>query len=185
VQDFLNNLHIVWFEYTAGNAEIFYKMSTDQGITWSATQRLCWTSGFSLEPAITADFSNNIHVDWSDNSPGNSEIYYRKSTDKGMTWSPLRKLTWTAGESTYPKIVFDAWNNIHLVWQDNTPGNAEIYYKVSTDGGGSWSAALRLTTTSGNSCNPSLAVDTSGNIHVVWFDDTPGNFEIYCKKHFK
>jgi len=185
VVDFLNNIHVVWFEYTAGNAEIFYKKSTDQGITWSASQRLCWTSGFSLEPAITADFSNNIHVAWSDNSPGNSEIYYRKSTDKGNTWAPLRKLTWTAGESTYPRIVFDAWNNIHLVWQDNTPGNLEIYYKKSTDGGVIWSTAQSLTTTFGNSCNPSLAVDTSGNVHVVWHDDTPGNFEIYYKKHFK
>jgi hypothetical protein len=185
VMDFSNNIHVVWFEFTAGNAEIFYKRSTDQGITWAATQRLCWTSGFSLEPAITADSSGNIHVIWSDNSPGNNEIYYKKSPDKGVTWAPLRKLTWTAGESAYPRIVFDAWDNIHLVWMDNTPGNAEIYYKVSTDGGVSWSAAQRLTSTSGNSFNPFLAVDTYGNLHVVWHDDTPGNFQIYYKKHFK
>jgi hypothetical protein len=27
-----------------------------------------------------------------------------------------------------------------------------------------------------------IAVDPSGNIHVVWYDDTPGDFEIYYKK---
>jgi hypothetical protein len=37
-----------------------------------------------------------------------------------------------------------------------------------------WMTAKRLTTTSGNSDHPSLAVDTYGNLHLVWHDDTPG-----------
>jgi hypothetical protein len=45
-----------------------------------------------------------------------------------------------------------------------------------------WSTAKRLTLNSGESEKPSIAVDSSGNPHVVWRDNTPGNFEIYYKK---
>jgi len=183
--DYSNNIHVVWFEYTAGNAEIYYKKSTDGGVTWTASQRLTWTSGFSFEPAIAADSSGNIHVVWYDNSPGNNEIYYRRSPDKGTTWGSLRKLTWTAGESCYPEIAVDSSGDIHLVWWDNTPGNAEIYYKKSTDRGASWTSSQRLTSTSGDSYSPFIAVDPFGGLHVVWHDDTPGNFEIYYKKFSK
>jgi hypothetical protein len=45
-----------------------------------------------------------------------------------------------------------------------------------------WTRAKKLTWNSGNSVMPVIAVDPSGNLHVVWFDDTPGNCEIYYKK---
>jgi len=45
-----------------------------------------------------------------------------------------------------------------------------------------WSAAKRLTWTSGDSCIPAMVIDPGDNIHVAWQDDTPGNFEIYYRK---
>ncbi len=54
-----------------------YKGSTDEGATWSAAQRLTWTSGWSYFPAIAIDSSNTIHVVWYDDSLGNYEIYYK------------------------------------------------------------------------------------------------------------
>jgi hypothetical protein len=29
---------------------------------------------------------------------------------------------------------------------------------------------------------PALGVDSSGNLHLVWQDNTPGNYDIYYKK---
>ena len=45
-----------------------------------------------------------------------------------------------------------------------------------------WQATKRLTWNSGDSWYPAIATDSSGNIHVVWHDYTPGNREIYYKK---
>jgi len=45
-----------------------------------------------------------------------------------------------------------------------------------------WTSAKRLTWTSGHSLDPAIAIDSSGNLHIVWHDDTPGNYEIYYKK---
>jgi hypothetical protein len=45
---------------------------------WTPAKRLTWTSGRSNSPAIAADSSDDLHVVWSDNTPGNFEIYYKK-----------------------------------------------------------------------------------------------------------
>jgi hypothetical protein len=87
-----------------------------------------------------------------------------------------------AGDSQAPAIAVDSSNQIHLVWQDKTPGFGEIYYKKSTDGGVTWSANQRLTQTAGNSYVPAMAIDLAGLLNIVWQDDTPGNAEIYYEK---
>jgi hypothetical protein len=138
--------------------------------------------GASSHPAIAAGASGSLHLLWDDNSPGNFEIYYKKSVNGGVTWSTNQRLTWTGGYSELPAVALDSSGQIHLTWQDNTPGNYEIYHKGSTDGGASWTASQRLIWTAGNSSGPALAADASGRLHVTWCDLTPGNKEIYYRK---
>jgi len=96
---------------------------------WTTIKRLSFTSAHSYYPAIAVDSLGNPHIVWKESTPGNTEIYYRKSTDQGSTWAALERLTWTSGNSGEPAIAVDSVGNIHIVWSDNTPGNLEIYYK--------------------------------------------------------
>ena len=177
-----NTIQVVWGDDTSGNPEFYYKKSADGGAAWSPAQRLTWTSGKSYDAAITIDSGGALLVVWSDDTPGNYEIYYKRSTDGGITWGAAKKLTSTSLESILPAIAIDSSNAIHVVWEDYTPGNPELYYKRSADGGATWSALQRLTWTSGDSASPAIAIDSSGAIHVVWQDFTPGNYEIYYKE---
>ena len=70
---------------------------------------------------------------------------------------------------------------MHVVWSGSRDGgNAEIYYKRSTDGGSSWEAGKRLTD---NSAVSKASVSVSGSVvHVVWSDERDGNYEIYYKR---
>jgi len=180
--DSSGNLHLVWADHTPGNYEIYYKKGTDGGATWTSSQRLSWASGSSYSPAIAVDSYGRVHVVWADHRYGNSEIYYKKSVDGGGTWTPSQRLTLTSGSSRIPSIAVDSFDNLYFVFTDETPGNAEIYYKKSTDGGATWTTAQRLTVTPGESWAPDIAIDSSDNLHIVWRDDTPGNREIYYKK---
>jgi hypothetical protein len=173
---------VIWERYVAGNAELYHKRSTDGGTTWSAVQRLTWTSGLSTDPVIAADPGNDIHIAWYDDTSGGSEIYHKKSTDGGATWSAAKRLTWSPDSPDFPAIAADSSNSVHVVWRGNTPANYEILYKRSPDAGTTWSAAERLTWTPGGSWDPAIGVDSGDAIHLVWGDDTPGNFEIYAKK---
>ena len=66
---------------------------------------------------------------WTDLTPGNHEIFYKRSFESGATWSGTTRLTWNLGESRYPSVAIDSVGGIHLMWHDNTPKNFEIFYK--------------------------------------------------------
>jgi hypothetical protein len=119
-------------------------------------------------------------VVWHDDTPGNAEVYFKRSVDRGLNWSAGRRLTNTPGVSNHPAIAVDG-SNIYVVWADNTPGNSEIYFKRSVDGGVTWKTAQRLTKTAGISQHPAVGVD-GVKIYLAWSDNTPGNPEIYFKR---
>jgi len=180
--DSSGNVHVVWSDDTPGNYEIFYGKSTDGGSTWMTTQRITWNNGDSLAPAIAVDSSGNPHVVWYDKTPGNYEIYYRKSTNGGSSWMTTQRISWNIGSTQYPAVAVDSSGSVHVVWYDDMPGNREIYYRKSTNGGSSWVTTQRITWNNGHSLSPDIAVDPSGNPHAVWHDSTPGNYEIFYRK---
>lgn len=177
--DTSGTLHLVWSDWTPIQEEIFYKKSTDGGASWM-TKRLSWNPGSSYRPVIAVDSSDNIHVFWHDQSPGNYEILYKKSTDGGVSWI-TKRLTWNSGDSWVPVIAIDSLDTIHMVWNDVSPGNYEIFYKKSTDEGMTWTTK-RLTWNYGGSWDPAISVDSLDAVHIVWHDWTPSNAELYYKQ---
>jgi len=131
--DSSGGLHVVW--HSSGPYMIYYKASADGGETWTQSRRLTWNPSNSGWPAIAVDSSGNLHVVWNDDMPGNAEIYYKKSTDGGVTWASQKRLTWTSDESYSPEVVIDSLGHLHVIWCDFTSGNGEIYYKSSSDMG--------------------------------------------------
>ena len=174
-----NHLHMVWYDLTPPSREIFYKKSTDEGTTWT-TRRLTFNPGESYSPNIAVDSNDHLHMVWMDEPAANLEIHYKKSTNGGTTWT-TKRLTFNSGDSREPKIAIDSSDRIHVVWRDLTPGYSDIYYKKSTDGGTNWTTK-RLTQSAGFSRHPEIALDSNNHIHVVFYDNAPGNYEIYYKK---
>ncbi len=127
-----NNIHMVWQDNRDGNDEIYYKYSTNQGITWSADTRLTYASYDSHHPSIAVS-GTNVHLVWQDNRDGNDEIYYKCSTDEGITWKPDVHLTNDIHWSIFPSIAI-ADTMVHVVWTDDRDGNPEIYYKRNPTG---------------------------------------------------
>ena len=174
-------LHMVWQDDVSGNSEIYYKQSNDEGETWTVSKRLTWNSGASSSPALAVDSSDNLHLVWSDGSSGSVEICYRKSADGGTTWTATKRITWMSSIELRPKIAVDASDNPHVVWENPLPGNGDIYYKMSADGGTTWGANQRLTWTAGTAHEPSIGIALSGKIWVVWKDTAPGNSELFYR----
>jgi hypothetical protein len=174
-----SDLHVVWRESRAGNYDVFYKRSGDSGLTWGADTNLSQAPGSSETPCITASGSL-LHVLWFDNRDGGAyEIYHKRSTDRGTSWGSDARLTDDPGVSFGPCAAAQD-SMVHVVWQDSRDGNWELYYKRSTDQGLTWSADFRLTNALQTSESPSLAV-SGPNVHVAWWDNRDGNYEIYYK----
>ena len=72
-------------------------------------------------------------------------------------WQPDIRLTnnpagsYTSGNNAWFIVSCDSF--LHVVWQDVRDGNAEIYYKRSTDAGLSWGIDKRLTNNTNYSYN--------------------------------
>ncbi|HUT92668.1 MAG TPA: hypothetical protein VMY37_24460 [Thermoguttaceae bacterium] len=70
-------LHIVWFDNRDGNLEVYYKDSQDGGDTCSEDARLTHADGESRHAAIAVS-RKSVHVIWSDDRDGNTEIFYKR-----------------------------------------------------------------------------------------------------------
>lgn len=175
-----NNVNAAWEDNRDGNREIYNKYSTDGGTTWSAENRLTNNTSQSTSVSVTSE-GDFVDLTWSDQRDGNWEIYYKYSVDGGMTFGTDQRLTNASGNSWYPSVATDD-AFIHICWQDARDGNNEIYYKLSTDGGASWSGDTRLTNDGGASNTPSINISGSA-LHIVWSDNRDGNTEMYYKKN--
>lgn len=173
-------VHTVWYASTTGNFNIYYERLTEAGLI-SIPIRISNSDSVTRFPSI-ASVGMYVHIIWMDSKNGsnNNEIYYRRSTDSGNTFLPETRLTNNAGESDYGSIAVEG-NNVYVVWMDTRDNNQEIYFKRSTDNGGSWGSDVRLTNNSSNSLYPTIAVFNS-NIHVAWSENRDLNFEIYYKR---
>lgn len=138
------------------------------GAVWT-TLRLTRTPGASLTPKIAVDGSA-VYIVWSDRAPGNEEIYFKKSTDGGVTWQDAQRLTSNAGSSVSPAVAAEGLN-VYVVWADSTPGISQVFFTKSDDGGAHWQAARAL---SGHKTaaawTPALAV-VDADVYVVWHND--------------
>jgi len=176
-----NNVHIVWYDQTPGNSEIFYRRSTDGGASFGSTVNLSNNAAESAPPAIAVS-GNNVYVDWRDNTPGNFDMLYRRSTDGGASFGSTVNLSNNAGDSGgISQGIAASGNSVYIVWRDNTPGSYNIFYRRSTDGGASFGSTVNLSNNDGHSDLPAIAASGS-NVYIVWFDNTPGNFEIFLRK---
>jgi hypothetical protein len=180
--DSSDNLYCVYSDSTYGNYELVLKKSPDGGTTWFVNKRLTWNSGHSVHPCLFIGPDDVIHVAWHDNTPGNSEIFYKRSLNGGVNWSPTQRITYNTGSSNSAAMAIDSNKKIHLFWADNTPGSYEIYYKSSTNTGYSWSPLSRLTWNTGSSSDPNVDIDSRNNLFLIWADVSSGNWEILFKR---
>ena len=192
-------LHVVWADDTDNvstwgtDYEILY--SYFDGSSWSIPIAISDfglpTDGKSWQPSIAVDSQDNIHVVWSDNTPGpwqtasEFEIFYCNYSMNSGNWSSPIVISddvtnWNTGNSRIPFIAIDHNDNLHVVWYDDTLGpwgggiDTEIWYINRTNG--KWGSAICVSDDASNfntdtSEFPSIAVDSKNGVHIVWEDD--------------
>ena len=68
------------------------------------------------------------------------------------------------------------------MWEGFTSGTFDILYRRSTDGGVSFVEPIKnLSSSAVGAVSPAIAV-SGNNVHVVWEDLAPGNFEILYRR---
>lgn len=166
-----------------------------------------WTTELKVNQNVAGSIQSNVRIGldryeqlyavWEDTRNGNSDIYGLSFTTTGATpatrWGSEVKFNRNAdnGEQTNPALAVESPNdstlNVYVAWQDTRSGDTDIYL-TRYDGSGSpvWANEVRVNSdTSGNGATqelPSIAVDGSGNIYVVWEDSRNQTADIYLQK---
>lgn len=82
--------YVAWEDRRSGERDIYFARSLDGGATWQAPLRVDSDSagtGISYHPQIVAWAGGTILVCWWDERDGLSDVYVRRSTDAGASWS--------------------------------------------------------------------------------------------------
>jgi hypothetical protein len=174
-----NTLHLAWTNNASGNWEVFYR-SKPAGGEWSEPVNVSHNAGDSQAPAIAVDSRGIVYLAWHDYSNGNWETMYASRSNDG-SWTTPFNISADSGNSGSPSLAVDSKDGIHLVWNDDTSGNWEILYSTKPLNG-SWSKAINVSDTKGQSGDPVITIDKGDGVHIAWCDDTPGNWEIFYKE---
>ncbi|OLS20522.1 MAG: hypothetical protein HeimC2_36800 [Candidatus Heimdallarchaeota archaeon LC_2] len=188
--DSQDNVHVVWSDTTdylssGTDNDIFHKYWNATTTTWSTTGVLSTEStGISQFPSLSIDSLDNVHVAWHDvtdylSSGTDFDIFYKYWNATTTTWSTTGVLsTESNGTSQYPSLSTDNLDNVHVAWTDNTNylssgTDYDIFYKQWNATITTWSNTEVVSTEStGNSREPSMAIDGQDNKHVVWYERT-------------
>lgn len=184
VVDQIGSVSALWLNDSPGNFAVFFSRSADKGATFSSPRNLSNNPGDANNPQLALGLGSNLYVAWESTIPPAAapDIFFLGSADAGVTFSLPQNLSNNPGFSTNPQMAVNAAGYINVVWQDNTPGNSDIFFARSVDSGASFSAPQNLSSNPGRSADVQLTADGNGNVNVVWGDRTPGPSQVFFSR---
>jgi len=189
-----DTLHAVWYHAANGGFDISYRRSIDNGTTWQTPVRISNDSVYSGYPGV-AVAGPDVHITWVQgiDARGDSgdQVYYRRSTDGGVTFEPAVQLSHSIGGyygGWFPCVITEA-ACVHVAWEDDREGEDQIFYRRSTDNGASWNTENPILGQLGY-VNPSLAAIGTTlicayydfNANVVYYQRSTNNGNTWAGK---
>ncbi len=173
-------LHYIYRDGT----NVQYQKSVNEGDTWSAAVTIATgVNEIQLNEPI-AVLGRYVHVVYCKDSRITGQppkICYRRSTDKGLTWSSeviLHDGT-GVGNDRFPRgalIVYD--NYVHYLWSTSSGATfvpTELQYRRSTDYGATWEAETKpFQATATGAGRPDMIYE-NGILHICWTDIRHGS----------
>ncbi len=134
--------------------------------SWSSPVTLTSYANQATTPDLAVNATGYAIAVWSEFNGQNIKIRSAtKSSNAG--WSGITDLS-TIGEDSYnPMVAMNAAGNAVVVWESYSVSNSKINVKMR-EFGGSWSDIVILSDPSISAANAKVAIDSIGNIVVVW-----------------
>jgi len=179
------NVHVTWEDFTnyggAGtDIDIFYKKKVFSTQTWTTTTVISSESYIeSRRPDIVANGSGDVHIAWQDPTPYDGagsdwDIFYKFWNKSTSSWTTTQVLstgsTWECG---FVSLTIDRDGNVYLSYHEDADEDTDIYYQFWNASTNTWSSKTKVSTQSNaDAWYPSISLDSSGNVHIAWRDDT-------------
>lgn len=133
-----NRLWIVWCNSTGSDGEIWGSRSEPPYTNWQNSFRVTDDPNDDWEPFGLVDQNDIIWIFWQSNRLNSYDIWYKNSSDEGLTWSPDFFLMNTTSNERNPTALVDEANNIWIFYSTDVNGNSDIAYRRSVNSGQNW-----------------------------------------------
>lgn len=184
ISAFGSNVYVLWDDKSAtnGNAEVYFRASRNNGVSWAPVVDLSATKSPSRHFRFVVQ-GNNLYVAWVEKLIGNNEIIFTLSHDAGANWSPLQDLSNNVNDSINIGLAV-VGTNLFIVWEAQPP-HFQVLEKSSPDEGASWGNTVSVSNDSGMAEAPDIyaqARGTGGYVYVIWQDNTTGTFQTMLRE---
>jgi len=161
----------------------------DNPQNWKVNTDLGSDSQTNVKQDIDSD--DNIILVWEDDRSGAGRIYaqkYKYNISDGLyvkQWADDVQIT-ASNNKLSPVVAVYTTSYFYVSWYDARLGNEDIYLQKfnSSDGSAVWNdVKVNIDANSADQIKPDMAVDSSGNVYVVWMDSRNGNWDIYAQRY--
>ncbi|MGH9122408.1 MAG: sialidase family protein, partial [Acidimicrobiales bacterium] len=195
------NAYVMWEQRTSGvtpapNYAYYITKSSNEGATWTTVPAYPSTPELAGGQFIWSPYGGpqgTLAAVWHGEpgeTQGNTDIYFRSSTDGGQTWSnPVRLNDDNPADLNIhllPAIAVAPNGRLDVAWWDfrNDTGvfANDVYYTYSTNDGATWAANIRITDKSinrtfgpwgnGFDMRQPVGLGSTNNFVVFGYDDT-------------
>lgn len=162
-----SSVYVLWQDSVSGkNYDIFIKKSTDNGTSFGSPVNLSSNPGFSEHPQLSA-YGSNIYAAWANNTPGNREVLFARSTDNGTSFENARNLSNNTSNSHNQEMAAFA-NNVYIVWADQDgQENTNILFRTSNDAGATFSKTTNISSQANFGSFPKVAA-YGNDVYLTW-----------------
>jgi len=187
-----DNVYLTWHD---GNVLQFAR-SRDLGLSFDPIQSFS-SEAVGIGSDIVTDSAGDVYYFWPGTS--SQAIWLKKSTDGGASFAAGTQVSATMASFDYPIPSMDTRNvfiyvaadadltggpfhdSIYAAWNDTydpeggsaASNHGRIVFAYSRDGGSTWNFSSPHPTNDADTVdrfNPWIQVDSSGNIHMVYYD---------------
>jgi hypothetical protein len=144
-----NNVYVTWWDNKTGDWKVFSRSSNDNGKTFGEavsiksignspvkTLKAPPSNTISVDTVVVAS-GNNEYVAWWDNTTGNWEISFAKSSDGGKTFGDTINISNSSNARSIGARMADGGNNVYIAWVDidKNTGQKQVMFRASNDNG--------------------------------------------------
>ena len=181
-----------------GNVEHRAFVSTNNGASWTnvlvdsvpigepCTAAGCGTDFYLGHSNVSSDANGNlVYVyDGATVAQGPQQIWARRSTNGGLTWSARTSLSVAGEEATSPTVESTGAGDVRSWYMQTTGNNTDVwnvYYRSSTDGGVTWTAPVRISDATGGAAykTPAGFAEVYGDYGEIAITNTGKTFGIW------
>lgn len=162
-----NSVYVIWQDSVSGrNYDIFIKKSVDNGTTFGPDVNLSKNPGFSEHPQLSV-YGSSVYAVWADNSQGNREIFFSRSTDEGINFGAVQNLSNDTSDSHNQEMAAFG-EDVYVTWVDrDMEDNARILLKASSDSGATFGRATEISNVADIGSYPKIAA-VGNDVYVTW-----------------